>query len=88
MVGERLVKANIVAARRLSVRRGIGWFLTRWRGHHELDREFMNRLFPKLRKTNVDCSCGFCGNPRRYEGGSYKLTVQERKAPKISEQWD
>ena len=32
------------------------------------------------RKTKVPCSDHCCGNPRKYEKGKDRLTVQERKA--------
>lgn len=32
------------------------------------------------RKTKVPCSDHCCGNPRRYEKGKDRLTIQERRA--------
>ena len=56
---------------------------------HRNTPEHMRPEVGIYRKTKVRCSNPFCcGNPRRAKG-TYepKLTVQERKAPKINE-WE
>lgn len=41
-----------------------------------------------LRKTKVFCSSPqCCGNPRKGKMGEERLTIQERKAPTIDEEW-
>ena len=52
--------------------------------------ENTKRLMGVYRKTKVFCSDPFCcGNPRRAKGNNGKtMTIQERKANNINEEWE
>jgi len=71
MTGNRIHTANLKAKKRLA--RGI-WGVT---------------CIGQLRKNNTVCSCQMCRNPRRtsWASNTDKLTAQERRAPKIREEW-
>lgn len=50
--------------------------------------EWMQAMLGKFRKTRVFCSRFCCGNQRRHAGSKKEsLTIQERKAPDIYEEF-
>ena len=84
MIGDR-----IKIAKRISKKRFQKWY-------PDYDpRKPMWKNFDKdaelgiLRKTNVRCSKDCCCNPRhsKFYNEVEKLTIQERKAPTIDEEW-
>lgn len=53
------------------------------------DEDDINRRMGIYRKTKVFCSGPCCGNPRRHKGTiEHQLTIQERKANNINEEWE
>ena len=76
MTGDRINIANLKAKARYR----------KWYPEHT---GIESARFGSLRKTNVMCSCQMCCNPRHsnFYNEVEKLTIQERKAPEIHEEW-
>lgn len=66
MRGERLIKANQIAQRRIK----------RYSGFINTDNEWFNKTLRILRKTNVRCSCWMCGLDRKYHGPPFSEKKQ------------
>jgi len=75
---QRLRKANLLAKKRFRLQ------------YFDLDMNQEDARFGALRKTNTACSCQMCRNPRHsiFYNKKNKLTVQERRAPQVEDNWE